>query len=66
MVDPEGMAYFWTGRGFCKAYPFENLTEKTVGMPPGLWANTSMVYLNGAQQLVTITQGGGTPFNVRS
>jgi len=66
IVTPESIAYFWTTRGFCKAMPFENLTEKTVGMPPGLWANTSMVYLNGMQQLVTITQGGGSPFNIRS
>lgn len=66
VVDPEGMAYFWTTRGFCKAMPFENLTEKQVGMAPGLWANTSMVYMDGMQQIVTITQGGGTPFNVRS
>jgi hypothetical protein len=66
VVDSEGVAYFWTTRGLCKASPFENLTEKTVGMPAGLWANTALVYLDGMQQVVTITQGGGTPFNVRS
>lgn len=65
-VDPEGTAYFWTARGFCKMPPFQNLTEKVVGMPPGLRASTKIVYLAGMQQLITITQGGGTPFNVRS
>jgi len=65
-LDADSTAYFWTTRGFCKSPPFENLTEKNVGMPPGLRANTQLVYLDGMQQLVTITQGGGTPFNVRS
>jgi hypothetical protein len=65
-LDAESMAYFWTTRGFCKAMPFENLTEKAVGMAPGLWASTRLVYLEGMQQVVTITQGGGTPFNARS
>ena len=66
VTDADGTAYFWTVRGFCKAPPFENLTEKNVGMPPGLRANTALLYLDGMQQLVTITQGGGTPFNVRN
>ena len=65
-LDAESMAYFWTTRGFCRAMPFENLTEKQVGMPPGLRANTRLLYLDGMQQLVTVTQGGGTPFNARS
>ena len=65
-VTPEGTAYFWTTRGFCKAPDFENLTEKTVGMPPGLRANARLVYLNGMQFIVAVTQGGGTPFNVRN
>lgn len=65
-VDAEGMAYFWTTRGFCKAMPFENLTEKEVSMAPGTVANTMLVYMDGTKQLITITQGGGTPFNARS
>lgn len=65
-TTPDGTAFFWTTRGICQAMPFKNLTEETVGMPPGLWANTSLVYLNGMQQVVVTTQGGGPPFNVRS
>jgi hypothetical protein len=63
--DAESVAYFWTQRGICKAYPFENLTEKDVSMPPGARAVASMVYLNGMMQFVAVTQGSSTPFNKR-
>jgi hypothetical protein len=62
-VDAYGTGYFWTTRGFCTALPFKNLTEKEVSMPPGIRAAFKLVYINGMQQLITITQGGGTPFN---
>lgn len=63
--DAEGNAYFWSQRGICKAYPFENLTEKDVSMPPGSRAVVAMVYLNGMQQFIAVAQGGGSPFNMR-
>jgi len=65
-TDAESVAYFWTQRGICKAMPFENLSEKDVSMPPGLRAASKMIYLNGMQQFVTVTQGGGEPFNART
>lgn len=64
-TDAGGMAYFWTTRGLCQAYPFKNLTEQDVSMPPGSRAVAAMVYLNGLQQFITVTQGGGTAFNTR-
>ncbi len=64
-TDAEGMAYFWTVRGLCQAHPFKNLTEQDVSMPPGSRAVAAMVYLNGLQQFITVTQGGGTAFNTR-
>lgn len=64
-TDAEGMAYFWTQRGICKAYPFENLTEKDVSMPTGTRAVAAMVYLNGMQQFIAVAQGDGVSFNPR-
>lgn len=64
-TDAQGMAYFWTVRGLCQAHPFKNLTEQDVSMPPGSRAVAAMVYLNGLQQFITVTQGGGTAFNMR-
>lgn len=65
-TDPEGMAYFWTERGICKAMPFENLTEKDISMPAGLRATASMVYHNGQQQFIAVTQGASDNFNSRT
>jgi hypothetical protein len=65
-TDAEGVAYFWTERGICKAMPFENLTEKDVSMPTGLRAAAGMVYHNGQQQFITVTQGTGDNFNSRT
>lgn len=61
----EGMAYFWTERGICKAYPFEPVTEANVSMPPGKIANATILYANGMQHFIAVTQGGGEPFNKR-
>jgi hypothetical protein len=65
-TDAEGVGYFWTVRGICKAMPFENITEKDLSMAAGTYATSRLVYMNGMKQLITITQGGGTPFNQRS
>lgn len=64
-LDAQSVAYFWTTRGICRAMPFENLTEKDVSMPPGSRVSAGMVYLNGMQQFIAVTQGGGEPFNSR-
>lgn len=64
-TDAEGVAYFWTTRGICKAMPFENLTEKDVSMPAGARAVSLFAYVNGMQQFITVAQGGGTSFNSR-
>jgi hypothetical protein len=65
-TDAEGTAYFWTERGMCKAMPFENLTDKDVSMAPGARVTASMVYHNGLQQFIAVTQGGGDNFNSRT
>jgi hypothetical protein len=65
-TDAEGTAFFWTVRGVCKAMPFENLTERDIMMNPGMSAVAGMVYLNGLQQFVAVTQGTGEVFNSRT
>lgn len=65
-TDAQSVAFFWTTRGFCKAMPFENLSEQDMSMPPGVRVASKMVYLGGMQQFVTVTQGGGDPFNART
>jgi hypothetical protein len=64
-IDAQGKAFFWTVRGMCSAYPFANITENNVSMAPGARAVASLVYLNGMQQFIAVTQGGGNPFNSR-
>jgi hypothetical protein len=64
-TGPQAMAWFWTERGICQAMPFKNLTEEMMSMPPGLHVASRMVYMNGKQQFITVTQGGGEAFNAR-
>jgi len=65
-VTAEGMAYFWTTRGLCSAMPFKNLHEADLSVAPGMYAVCKLAYINGSELAITITQGGGTPFNRRS
>lgn len=64
-VSAEGDGYAWTERGFCTLSPFKNLTEKDVSMAPGTRVTFKLAYIGGEELLVAITQGGGTPFNLR-
>lgn len=65
-ITAEGVAYFWTARGFCKAMPFANITEEKISMPPGLVARSKLLYLGGTMQFVTLTNGSSQAFNQRS
>lgn len=64
-VSGEGVGYTWTERGFCTVSPFKNLTEKDVSMAPGTRVTFKLAYIGGEEQLIAVTQGGGTPFNQR-
>jgi hypothetical protein len=64
-TDANDTAFFWTTRGICKALPFENLTEQVVSMPPGQRATAAIIYQNGMQQFIAVTQGSSTAFNSR-
>ena len=65
-VDAGEMAYFWTQRGVCRASPFENLTEKDVSMEPGARAVGRVIYHEGQEQFLVVTQDAGDVFNLRT
>ena len=62
-VDFKGKVYFWSLRGLCRALPFENLTEATVSVPPGLSAGAAVLEEDGTRRYVVALQKGGTAYN---
>lgn len=63
---PDGSVLMATKRGVCKGFPFENLTEKKASFPPGVQCSTALVEQSGMQKFVTLTDGGGTAYNMRT
>ena len=61
-----GKLYFWTLRGLCRAMPFENLTESSVSVPPGLSAGGMVLEKDGMRRYVVALQKGGEAYNRRS
>ena len=55
--------YFWTQRGFCRAMPFENFTQTTVSVPPGLTAAAAVLEEDGTRRYVVALTKGGTAYN---
>jgi len=63
MVNFKNKVYFWTKRGLCRALPFENMTEGTVSVPPGLSAGAAVIEEDGTRRYVVALQRGGTAYN---
>ncbi len=63
MAPVHGKVYFWTKRGLCRALPFENLTESTVSVPPGLSAGASVIEKDGTRRYVVALHKGGDAYN---
>jgi len=62
--DRNGVVYFWTVRGICRALPFENLSEQVLAAAPGERAAVGVVEDAGFARLLTLTRDdGGTPDN---
>jgi hypothetical protein len=57
--------YFWTLRGLCRAMPFENLTESTVSVPPGLSAGGMVLEIDGMRRYIVALNKGGAAYNGR-
>jgi hypothetical protein len=63
ITEFRGKLYFWTLRGLCRALPFENLTESTVSVAPGLSAGGTVLERNGTHRYVAALHQGGVAFN---
>jgi len=56
---------FWSLRGLCRAMPFENLTQSTLSVAPGLVAGATVMEKDGHRRYVVVLQKGGAPYNAR-
>lgn len=57
VISPRGIAYLWTDRGFCRAFPFEPLTESVLAPYPGDKASVGIVEDAGFARLVALVRG---------
>ena len=64
-TESEGKVLFWTLRGLCRAMPFENLTEETVSVAPGLSAGAAVIESDGLRRYVVALHAGGEAHNRR-
>lgn len=59
----DGQYYVWTYRGVCRLFPFTNITEDKISVPPGCICSTKIIEKDGYQQFQVLTDGTGMPFN---
>ena len=62
-VEYKGKVFLWSLRGLCRALPFENLTESTVSVPPGLSAAAAVIEKDGTRRYVVALTKGGDAYN---
>ena len=62
-VTVAGVAEFWTVRGFCRAMPFENVTQQKVSVAPGTYCATMHIEQNGFNRFIALTDVGGVSNN---
>lgn len=55
-VDDNGLVYFWTQRGMCRAFPFENLTDAAVAVPVARRCSVGIVKHGGFERVVAVTK----------
>ena len=58
-----GKVYVWTKQGVCSLFPFENMTDDKVSLPPGCICSTAIIEKDGYQQFIVLNDGSGTAFN---
>jgi hypothetical protein len=64
-AEIDGKLMFWTLRGLCRAMPFENMTEETVSVAPGLSAGAAVIESDGLRRYVVALHTGGEAYNRR-
>ncbi len=62
-VDDYGTVFIQTNQGVCSLFPFTNLTEQKVSLPPGEFCDVSIVEQDGIKKLVVLTDGLGISDN---
>ena len=62
-IEYKGKIYLWSLRGMCRALPFENMTESTVSVPPGLSAGATVIEKDGTRRYVVALTKGGVAYN---
>ena len=62
-VTVSGVAEFWTVRGFCRAMPFENVTQQKVSVAPGTYCAVAHLEQNGFNRFIALTDVGGVSNN---
>ena len=59
VMDAAGRVYLWTQRGLCRAFPFENLTEQAISVPPGARCALGMIEYAGFARVAVLSQLDG-------
>jgi hypothetical protein len=63
---PDGSVRIFSNRGVIAFPNFENLTERKVAFPCGSQVSTAIVESDGIQRMVTLSDGLGSTWNVKS
>lgn len=66
VITSDSTGYWFTPRGLCRGFPFENLTEKNYYPLQGTVATGAYAYLNGEEHFIAVIQNGQPPFNQRT
>lgn len=60
---PDSGCFIWTTRGIARFPELENVTEKTVSLPPGFGCATALYEKNGNKYLLIVNDAGGSAYN---
>ncbi len=63
---PDGSVRIWSSRGVIAFPNFENLTERKVAFPAGTNVSTAIMESDGIQRLVTLSDGQGSTWNIKT
>jgi hypothetical protein len=63
---PDNSVRIWSSRGVIAFPNFENLTERKCAFPCGSQVSTAFVESNGIQRMVTLSDGNGPTWNIKT
>ncbi len=61
--DGKGKVYAWTEMGLVVVFPFEELTDEKVHVPPGLYGSAVLIENDGYKKFVALVEDGDTAHN---